>query len=264
MSKRNIDELRSDLRERRERMELHRNAIIDIVSAYVPLLAPLVPALLTLAAIAEHYPVLLHIPTAAAVGIGIVAAAAVESLGVLSIETALAMWQWNQTAAADDRAPLWLAVTATAVYMVTVVGLVVLLKIFPALAVWSLLPLTALGAIASVIAVSRKQHSEREYARSRQVKPAIVAGDVLPVADELSTVAVATPKKSPATTNRKLPAAERRFQLLALLNDVEVPDDINKSALAEALDCSRSTVSADMAALVKAGRLSLNGVVEVL
>ena len=155
-------QIRRELKERRERMELRRDGWIDLVSVYVPLTAPAVPAALTWAAIVEHYPGLLHVPTWAAILIGLVAALAVESLGVLSVETALAMWQWNQDQD-HERAPLWLAISAAAVYLVTVILLVVMLKMRPDWALLSLIPLSTLGIIASVIAVSRKQHGERIY-----------------------------------------------------------------------------------------------------
>ena len=65
-------QIRRELKERRERMELRRDGWIDLVSVYVPLTAPAVPAALTWAAIVEHYPGLLHVPTWAAVLIGLV------------------------------------------------------------------------------------------------------------------------------------------------------------------------------------------------
>lgn len=180
-----IPQLRQELKERSERMELKRDAVIDAVSAFVPLSAPAVPAALTWVAIIEHYPDLLHIPVWAALIIGLIAALAVESLGVLSIETALSMWQWNQSAADDDRAPLWLAVAAAVIYLITVVLLVVLLKMFPEWALGSLLPLSTLGVIASVIAVSRKQHSERLYRHDMALATADKTTDMTQEIDRL-------------------------------------------------------------------------------
>ena len=299
-------QIRADLRERRERLELNRDGLIDLVAAYVPLSAPAVPAALTWAAIVEHYPDLLSIPIWAAVLIGLVAALAVESLGVLSVETALAMWAWNQRAAADDRAPLWLAVASAGVYLITVLLLVVLLKIRPEWAIGSLLPLSVLGALASVLAVSRKQHGERVYraetaqadagevdrltgevnalgGRVRalqtenerlrtQINQAVNAQDITP-----PLTAPVTPSNGTGTANggpvhtvtatppeeRTLTTDQRRIALLRLLQGIEDPDQINRTEIGERLGVTRQTIARDLDALQAAGRLTLNGAVDV-
>ena len=296
-SDKSIVELRREMKDKRERMELGRDGLIDVVSAYVPLAAPLVPAALTWAAIVQHYPDLLHIHSWAAVLIGLVAALAVESLGVLSVETALSMWQWNKEHAATERAPLPLAVGAAVVYLVTVILLVVMLKVVPQWAIGSLLPLSTLGVIASVIAVSRKQHSERIF----QAELAAVEADEMgrltaavterdsvidslrrQVSEQSATIDSLRYRVDSATadTGVSVPGMvdsgsvsdtdvnsvdidTRRRMLADMLRALDKPADINKSELSRALGVSRGTVNNDIDALVESGILVLNGVVTV-
>lgn len=159
-------QLRSDLRSSKEKWEIRQGYYLDLLGLVVPLAAPLVPAYLTATAIIEHYPGLLHIEQGWVIGMGIIAGAVIEVLGILSIETMFDMRTFNATVQeGEEKAPFEWAAGAVAFYLVLVMMLVLLLKIAPQMALWSLAPLTILGFITSWVMVLRKQHSERVWKR---------------------------------------------------------------------------------------------------
>ena len=157
-------ELRRNLRERKEALEIRQAYVLDLLGLVVPMAAPLVPAYLTAAAIIEHYPGLLHIELGWVIGMALIAGAVIEVLGILSIETMFDMRTFNERVqATDERAPFGWAAFAVAFYLVLVITLVLLLKIWSSLALWSLAPLTVLGFVTSWVMVLRKQHGERVW-----------------------------------------------------------------------------------------------------
>ena len=160
----NINERKAAYRSRVESQETYRDYIIDIVGVWGPLLAPAVPAALTMVSIAMHYPTLLHIHWLAAIAIGLIVAVVIEVLGVVSVETFLDMKRYNQTIAENEEsAPSEWAGGIMGLYILIVISLVVLLKMVPGLALISLVPLTLLAGVTSWIVVMRKQHRERVF-----------------------------------------------------------------------------------------------------
>lgn len=159
-------DLRQKLRNRKEALEIRQAFALDLLGLIVPLAAPLVPAYLTAAAIIEHYPSLLHIGKGWVIGMALIAGAVIEVLGILSIETMFDMRTFNATVQdGDEQAPFEWAAGAVAFYLVLVITLVLLLKIWSTLALWSLAPLTVLGFVTSWVMVLRKQHNERVWKR---------------------------------------------------------------------------------------------------
>lgn len=157
-------ELRRALREHKESLQIRQAYWLDLLGLIVPLAAPLVPAYLTATAIIEHYPALLHIDKWLVIVMAIIAGAVIEVLGILSIETMFDMRTFNATVQeGDEQAPFEAARAAVGFYLLLVIALVILLKIWPFLALWSLAPLTVLGFITSWVMVLRKQHSERVF-----------------------------------------------------------------------------------------------------
>lgn len=157
-------ELRRALRERKENLQIRQAFWLDLLGLAVPLAAPLVPAYLTATAIIEHYPALLHIDKGWVIAMALIAGAVIEVLGILSIETMFDMRTFNATVQdGDEHAPFEAARAAVGFYLLLVIALVILLKIWPFLALWSLAPLTILGFITSWVMVLRKQHSERVF-----------------------------------------------------------------------------------------------------
>ncbi|MEM7133339.1 MAG: hypothetical protein AAF702_43985 [Chloroflexota bacterium] len=159
-------ELKQQKRQQVERLEILRDGVIDWLSVWGPLCSPLVPAGLTGVAIITHFPTLLEIPLWSATLIALITAVVIEILGIVAIETFLDMRRFNQTVReGEEPAPERYAGGVVLFYLVIVVGLVFLLKIWHELALYSLVPLTLLGFVTSWTIVLRKQHSARVYKR---------------------------------------------------------------------------------------------------
>jgi cytochrome b561 len=90
----------------------------------------------------------------------------IEVLGLFSIRLALRMRKFNHKAAerSVEKAPIAQGYMAAATYLLSVLSLTVLLKISPELAVWSLIPLCLMGALADWIFALNGDHNEREAA----------------------------------------------------------------------------------------------------
>jgi hypothetical protein len=78
-------------------------------------------------------------------------------------------------------------------------------------------------------------------------------------------VAQLAPQPTTETPQAQLTAtgAQRHDELLRLLSGIEDPDAINKAELGRALGVSRTQVGKDMGKLIDAGRLSINGKIQV-
>lgn len=161
-----LSDRKQKYRKQVESQETYRDYVIDIVGVWGPLMAPAVPAALTMVSISMHYPKLLHIHWLAALTIGLIVAVVIEVLGVVSVETFLDMKSYNQLLEeGEESAPAGWAGAIMGLYILIVISLVVLLKMIPQLALVSLVPLTLLAGVTSWIVVMRKQHRERTYKR---------------------------------------------------------------------------------------------------
>ena len=99
---------------------------LEIMSAVAPWLAPIPSAYLVGKAVTSELG--WHI------SIGIIAAVAVEAVGIVSITNSLRLYEWNQTKRkSDPAAPIWLAYAAVFVYFAVTILLTVLLESFPEL-----------------------------------------------------------------------------------------------------------------------------------
>jgi len=155
--------LRHTLRKWHEYAEAVQQFLINLSLLAVPLLSAAVPAFLTGNAIMMHYPELLHIEVQAAVYLGWIAGIAIELLGIASVDNTFTLWAWNERYGKNDakRAPFKMAVGIAGFYLVTVLLLVVMLKVWPVLAIWSLIPLSCLGVISAASLALRSQHIDR-------------------------------------------------------------------------------------------------------
>lgn len=147
-----------------ERKELYFNHSLSTVALFGLVVLPLIPGSLSFASIVAHFPALLGIPTWLAYFIAAFTAIGVEVLGLTVIKLALRMRKYNQKAAVHGlhHAPIGQGWAAAIVYLSTVLALVVLLKVFPSLAVWALIPLACLGAIADWAFALQGDQGERE------------------------------------------------------------------------------------------------------
>lgn len=159
-----------------ERKELYFNHSLSTVALFGLVVLPLIPGSLSFASIVAHFPQLLGIPVWLAYFIAAFTAIGVEVLGLVVIKLALRMRKFNHQAigAGIEPAPLGQGIAAAALYLFVVLALVVLLKVMPELAVWALIPLACLGAIADWAFALQGDQSEREAAlRRHQAQQAI-------------------------------------------------------------------------------------------
>lgn len=147
-----------------ERKELYFNHSLSTVALFGLVVLPLIPGSLSFASIVTHFPTLLGIPVLLAYFIAGFTAVGVEVLGLTVIKLALRMRKYNQKAAIHGlhHAPIGQGWAAAIIYLSTVLALVVLLKVFPHLAVWALIPLACLGAIADWAFALQGDQGERE------------------------------------------------------------------------------------------------------
>lgn len=118
---------------------------IDVLAAYSPLLATLIPAYLT------YYSTLtyLHFPA----WMAIVTAAVVEVLGLAAVHTTISLREYNAslTRKTDQRAPLDIALAASIAYIVIVLVVNVGLDVFAAKVSWIIYTVKGFLSLLSVI-----------------------------------------------------------------------------------------------------------------
>lgn len=167
------------------------SSAIETVSAITPWLAPLIPAYLT----HTHAISALKYPPE----IALIAAIAVEFLGMAAVNTAIEFWQYNDTQAAkrearisglpSDKAakarqrrhvdaPFAVALASGAFYLIVVLSVNVLLSLDQsALArVWANGLLSLLSVPAAVIIAIRSQHRRKTTEKARKVESVTESG----------------------------------------------------------------------------------------
>ena len=127
----------------------------DLVARLAPWLAPLPTAYLVGRATIDN----LNWP----VWVAIVAAAVIESLGLASTSTALALWDWNRSKRkTDPSAPVGLAFGLVGVYFLVATGLTVLLDVIPQAADVAPAIFPALSLTGVTILALRADHARRK------------------------------------------------------------------------------------------------------
>ncbi len=138
----------------REIMGQLEGLLTDAVTKVSPWLCPIPTAYLVARATIEH----MEWP----IGVGIVAALIIEFLGLATAQLALQLRAYNAgKRKTDPAAPFWLSAILVAIYLITALGLTVMLDIVPSLAVYSagVFPLLSLcGMIALAL---RSDHGRR-------------------------------------------------------------------------------------------------------
>lgn len=134
-----------------EKLALLEDTAVDVISVFGPWLGPVPSAYLVGVAAMKYldWPFL----------IALIAAIAVESIGVVSVVSALRLYEWNETKRkSDPSAPFGLAVLLVVVYFVVTIGLTVLLDVIPELARFAPAVFPLLAAVGAVnIAVKNGQ-----------------------------------------------------------------------------------------------------------
>lgn len=176
-AKESLIQLQETLRGKVDHAEAWFNFGLSMASMVGVVIIPLIPASLTFMSVASEFPRLLHIPQSMAYFVGAITAVGLEFLALLTIRTALRMLKYNQEAIAFNKhpelrpdehlqmAPATQGVTASAIYTVIVLSLVVLLKIYPSAVLWALIPMSLMALVAEWAFLLSVDQSERELRR---------------------------------------------------------------------------------------------------
>lgn len=142
---------------------------VDIIAVFSPWFAPVPSAYLVGKAVYEHLQ--WHWIVA------LIAAIAVESIGVVSVVVALRLYEWNETKnKTDPFAPFWLSVSTVCVYFIVTIALTILLDVFPTLAQYAPAIFPLLAAVGAVnIAIKngqqRREDDKLEKKSNHKTKP---------------------------------------------------------------------------------------------
>lgn len=180
MSNVDIHTIRKKNQEAIQLLEARLERYSNTAMQYSIWLIPLVPALFSTVSVARVYPSLFHIPEELAWFMAIMTGIAVELLGFRSVELMFAIQHYNANRKVDQpAAPFIASVVAVAFYVLMVLVIVVFLKIFPALAIYSIIGLTMMGLIVGLLVNISKQFSsiidanmeaEQEHGLSERVE----------------------------------------------------------------------------------------------
>jgi|MudIll2142460700_1097286.scaffolds.fasta_scaffold00120_22 ABC-type multidrug transport system fused ATPase/permease subunit len=128
--------------------------ITDVIAGLVPWLAPIPSAVLVANATMKHL--------AWSLPVAIVAGLIIEGLGLTSTSTALTLWDWNaRRPQGEPRAPFWLAALMVAVYLVSTIGLTVVLDMDVALVHIAPAVFPVLALVGTINIALRSQHKHR-------------------------------------------------------------------------------------------------------
>lgn len=157
----NNKELKINKEEKLEILEIKFRYWMGIAEVFAPIFIQSIPAALTLVSIGVLFPALLHIDPWLAWSIAAFVAIGMELLGLVSVDVYFASKTFNQTRKEDEgKAPEGAALLVMMVYAVTALLIVVLLKMFPSLAIWSLIPLTLMSILIVSAVTMKKRLSE--------------------------------------------------------------------------------------------------------
>jgi hypothetical protein len=201
------------------------------------------------------------------IGLGWVAAAIIESLGLTTVSTSLLLWEYNAgKRKTDPNAPFFLAASLVVVYLVSTIGLTVLLDIFPNLARYApaLFPILAL--VGAVNLALRSGHRRRlagiaqeraDRKADRQTnRPTEGSLRELLTSKEASTTVNPDSSLLKARQARTVIQGNRMDNLLTLYRDNPM---IGVTDAARTLNMSRQTVYSYLDRLENDGRIRRNG-----
>jgi len=142
------------------------SALVSLISAFAPWLAPIAPAYMSF----ENAHTKLGFPIGIAVVIGFV----VEFLGLTTISTSLTFWNHNRNYKAEkNKVPTWIPIFAFVFYLVVVCTLNLVLEAFPNNGMWKIVAralLVFLSVPAAVILAVRAVHLQVKNSLHRPSK----------------------------------------------------------------------------------------------
>ena len=246
------------LRFRETLSEIETN-LTDGIAAFGPWITPIPSAVLVANATVKD----LHW----SMEMGWVAAAIIESLGLTTVSTSLLLWEYNAgKRKTDPNAPFLLAASLVVVYLVSTIGLTVLLDIFPNLARYApaLFPILAL--VGAVNLALRSGHRRRlagiaqeraDRKADRQTnRPTEGSLRELLTSNEASTTVNPDSSLLKARQARTVIQGNRMDNLLTLFRDNPT---IGVTDAARTLNMSRQTVYSYLERLETEGRIRRNG-----
>lgn len=270
----NNNEIRAKSRARVQSFQIRLGEFYEWVAMIVPLLAPLVTAILMTLAAAEHYPRIIHIPLWGIWGLASIIGIVSEMYGATALDTMFSMKEYNSRGG-QPKAPFEYAALNVGIYILVALVLVIVLKIYPQFALWSLIPVTLMGFLATWMAVLRKQHQERLHdvqtekghtESNTELEERVSAVESLykdmgELAQRITKLEQENLRDAPKkeTKKRTPPSSllgdlnERQREMAQYIHDNGRP---SFDVLADKFDVSKSTVSSDMNKLEKAGVLN--------
>ncbi len=236
---------------------LEKNTIKSIAKLS-PWLAPLPSAYFVARSAIVH--LALPLPVA------VVVAAIIETLGLATVHTALWAYDWNtHKRKTDPTAPLALTVVLGAVYVVSTLGLVVFLEVWPSLATYApaLFPALAVVGALNLAMISRQEQREADVRAEKAERKAecqarrqgVSKATQVQLSGGSSRTAVLNTSLDIARQTRKAKRDARKGMLLAFYasNPGAGPTEAGR-----AIGVSRQTVYAYLAELEAAGRIVRN------
>ena len=243
----------------REALSELESYLTDGIAAFGPWITPIPSAALVANATVQH----LHWSNE----LGWVTAGIIESLGLNTVSTALTLWEYNAgRRKADPSAPFPLAASLVGIYLVSTIGLTVLLDIQPELSRYApaLFPLLALvGAVNLALRAGHRRRQDAIIHERAEKKAERQNGRQTPVKSDESELSN-LPSNSAITAEmmKRVRAAKKAKQdnridsLLTLLQD---NPDLGVTDISRAMNVSRQTIYTDLEQLQKMGRVRKNG-----
>jgi len=244
-------------------IDIFENRAIDLVAKFTPWCAPIPTAYL----VGRATITLLEWP----LPIGILSAAVIESLGLVTCTTALDLYQFNQNRRKNDApAPFWLAVLLIILYFLIAVLLTVVLEIQPS---WSVIapaifPVLSLAGV-TVIAL-RNNYQNRiqlitnekaERKAERKANHTNQRQDLRPLVDATMSNEMSNNGHYDMNLNRLQEGRKAKLngRLDRLLNAFRLDPMLSISDAARGLDVSRQTVYSYLNQLERSGKIRRNG-----
>lgn len=232
----------------------------DALASVGPWLAPIPSAALVARASVEHLKW--------SNGLGLVAGAIIEVLGLTATSTALALWDYNESKRkTDPTAPFKLAVVLVGFYYVSTIGLTVLLDIVPDLARFAPVIFPTLALVGTINLALRAQHKRRVDAiiqekagrKTRRSAQQVHETDAQQVYRGSGQSAQGSAQNGALDTVNRTRQERKEALMCALLEAYKGNPNLGATEAARTLGVHRNTIYGYTAELEETGKLRKNG-----
>lgn len=268
----------SEVRRKQESRSRSAEALLtDFIAGCVPWLAPIPSAVLVANATMKHL--------GWSLPVAVVAGLVIEGLGLTSTSTALTLFDWNARRPKDEpKAPFWLAALMVAVYLVSTIGLTVVLDMDVALVHIAPAVFPILALVGTINIALRSQHKHRlariaEADRQARIEAEIAEAERKAEAERrrqerrearqarrltgVQQSANDVPNNPLLDTNQTLLQAGRltkkAYNMDRLLDIFKTDPHAEIAGVARQLEIGRQTVYNYLGELEKAGKVHVNG-----